>query len=342
MKVFHGTAQYNLTVFLTGPPKTQFYSHIPPNGRYAFCTSLSFEEAALFALRKTPVSDLRKIGIVLEFDLNKAKEKKDYLQVKKTHAIRDEQEIAVFNTKKLKLIAFWEFKQGKWKRDELKDKEEKKEIFEFTHQDLVIMGAYWLRKAQYDIVDWESQICTSYSFLPDVIGIKLTRGFWSSTKPDLDSRDYHITIIEAKISRADWRSISQKHKEQCAEAGQYANQHYLLCPPGMIKKSEVCSGWGLLTIREDGYPTVIKRAKNFKLIYPEFKMPIWKIMMEYAIIGICHRLNRIGINYWGKFIESRSHLDRLQGEIIEHTQKIKDKERDLFEQEKGDKDAKKH
>ena len=97
MVCYHGTANYNLESFVSKgivPRSRRGYR------RKAFCASLTFEEAALFALRNTPASDLSQTGIVLEFQGN-LDEGRDYVPYRDTRALRNEREVCIFSTEKL-------------------------------------------------------------------------------------------------------------------------------------------------------------------------------------------------------------------------------------------------
>lgn len=72
-----------------------------------------------FALRKTPANDLNKTGIVIEFECLNMVYKEDYERVKDLRAIRNEREVAIYNTDKMTVTAFWHFENG-WKREILK------------------------------------------------------------------------------------------------------------------------------------------------------------------------------------------------------------------------------
>lgn len=110
MKLFHGTAQYNETkIMREGLRKTLHHNLL------CACCSSSLEEAGFFALRKTPVSDISKTGIVIEFDAELAED--DYHEIESRGLLRDEREIAVMNVKKLQPIAIWRFGPHGWQRD---------------------------------------------------------------------------------------------------------------------------------------------------------------------------------------------------------------------------------
>ena len=116
IKCFHGTANYNINSFIENGIilKSREWSKYK-----TFCASLSFQEATFFALRKTPISDLSQTGVVLEFEGDLI-EGIDFIMNRDPRALRDEKEIAVFDSKKLLLIAYWEFiKNGRWQRKRL-------------------------------------------------------------------------------------------------------------------------------------------------------------------------------------------------------------------------------
>lgn len=116
MKLYHGTAAYNEEIILNNGLKKS-----PHKGIFCACCSLSFQEASFFALRKTPMSDLRKTGIVIEFEGNL--KMGDYVIVESHGLLRDEQEIAVLNTEQLNPIALWRFQEDGWSRYLLPNKQ---------------------------------------------------------------------------------------------------------------------------------------------------------------------------------------------------------------------------
>lgn len=107
MKLYHGTADYSLDSFIKDGP-VAYPRHYLPRSKKAFCTSLNFDEAAVFAFRKTPSSDPTKIGIVIEFDGSNLKTQ-DYIRASDSRAIRDEKEIAVTSPRKLKIKAYHKY-----------------------------------------------------------------------------------------------------------------------------------------------------------------------------------------------------------------------------------------
>jgi len=111
-RLFHGTANYSLKSFLDNGVQKRYRSYLDKD---AFCTATKFQEAAFFALRKTPINDLTQTGIVLEFQGKNMVKEIDYTSTEDKRAIRHESEIAIFNTNKIKLIAYWKYDKG-WKR----------------------------------------------------------------------------------------------------------------------------------------------------------------------------------------------------------------------------------
>lgn len=120
MTLYHGTADYNLYSFSSG--EIIKYPRVYIKGfKSAFCASLKFDEAKYFALRKTPMSDLSRTGIVIEFNGDGLVENKDFVFSVDSRAMRDEGEASILNTKKLKLVAYWKLNHGnqKWEREEI-------------------------------------------------------------------------------------------------------------------------------------------------------------------------------------------------------------------------------
>lgn len=111
--LYHGTACYELESFLSKGVEVQ-----PRRiGKPAFCATTKFQEAAFFALRKTPAIDLSKTGIVLEFDAGRLRPG-EYCEFD-DHALRHEYEIRVFDGAGLYLIAYHEYDDGTWRRVDL-------------------------------------------------------------------------------------------------------------------------------------------------------------------------------------------------------------------------------
>lgn len=115
--LYHGTSAYNLTQFLTTSPIKRLYRHRKKKG---FCTTVSFEEASYFAIRKCSINDFLEnkdnYGIVLEFEFDG--DAHDFEEVKHYNTLRNEKEVMIFNTKKLKLVAYYQYQKDKWERGE--------------------------------------------------------------------------------------------------------------------------------------------------------------------------------------------------------------------------------
>ena len=104
MRLYHGTARYNEQPILE------------KGARSPLCTSLDFREAAFFALRKTPMSDLSKTGVVIEFSGDLRERDFARIESRGRGLLRDEQEVRVFTTEKLCVDAVWRWEKGGWSR----------------------------------------------------------------------------------------------------------------------------------------------------------------------------------------------------------------------------------
>lgn len=115
MKLYHGTANYNLNSFLRKGIKLYPHHHFK---KPSLCTSLSLKEAGYFALRRTPANDITKTGIVLEFEADGMIEGKnmDFIYYN-DHVLRNELEVVIFNTKKLILVAYYCWTVRGWERN---------------------------------------------------------------------------------------------------------------------------------------------------------------------------------------------------------------------------------
>ncbi len=114
-RLFHGTASYELESFIKEGALIRFRKS---GYKPAFCTSVSFNEAAFFALRKTPISDLSKTGIVLEFDATRLRPD-EYEFYKSPGVLRDEHEVRVYEPSILRLRGYYEYDNGTWVRQEV-------------------------------------------------------------------------------------------------------------------------------------------------------------------------------------------------------------------------------
>lgn len=109
MKVYHGTAAYNLESFQQGVELSPRH-----HGRDAFCVSDNFQVAALFALRKTPAIDLSKTGIVIEFNAHLLAGAWD--RYKSHGVLQEEHEIRIYDESQLEFVAYHRYNSGAWDR----------------------------------------------------------------------------------------------------------------------------------------------------------------------------------------------------------------------------------
>ena len=115
MLVFHGTGGYALSGFVAEGPRKQRRNYLR---KTAFSTTTVFDVAALFAFRKTPSDDFLQgieSGIVLEYEL-RGVDGRDFESVRDPHCLQEEHEIAVYNVRKLTLLAVWRRNNGEWER----------------------------------------------------------------------------------------------------------------------------------------------------------------------------------------------------------------------------------
>lgn len=102
-----------------------------------------------------------------------------------------------------------------------------------THDDLVRNAAAWLAaKCRCSVVMTE---LVTTGETPDAIG-------WRGT---------FSTLVECKVSRSDFMADRQKMFRCEAWAGIGYNRYYLT-PPGLVQRSELPPGWGLLELTECG------------------------------------------------------------------------------------------
>lgn len=100
-----------------------------------------------------------------------------------------------------------------------------------THKQLVKRAADWLRQKGYAIVITELRTLASET--PDAYGHK----------------DGLSTLIECKVSRADFLADKKKRFRICPEYGM-GDKRYFMAPKGLISPSELPQGWGLLEVSE--------------------------------------------------------------------------------------------
>jgi hypothetical protein len=114
--VFHGTADYVLALIEKTAPLKRRRCYVP---RESFCTTTERKVAELFAIRKTGCDDFKagKItGIVLEFELV-GEQPRHWDYVRDPRCMLEEHEVAVYDVRKLTLLAVWRLVNGEWHRN---------------------------------------------------------------------------------------------------------------------------------------------------------------------------------------------------------------------------------
>lgn len=115
-----------------------------------------------------------------------------------------------------------------------------------THERLVEMAVEWLRRYRCGIVLSE-QSCANGE-VPDAIGWK---------------RKCHSVVVECKVSRSDFLADADKPFRRNPQIAM-GSERYYLAPAGVIRSSEVPTGWGLLTANGRAVHVEVK-ARNRKM-----------------------------------------------------------------------------
>lgn len=110
------------------------------------------------------------------------------------------------------------------------------------HKKLTLMGAAWLRKNGFSVVETELT-CFGCREQPDVLG------FRSSCS----------ALVEVKISRSDFLTDKKKPERSAGGLGLY---RFYLCPEGLIKPEELPPKWGLLYANGRTVNAIIKGKGN--------------------------------------------------------------------------------
>lgn len=110
------------------------------------------------------------------------------------------------------------------------------------HATLVQLGVRWLAR-QCSVVLYEA--VAAKAEIPDVIG-------WAGPSS---------TLIECKVSRADFLRDAAKKPRSKASLGM-AQRRYYLCPDGVINVEDLPPKWGLLWVAK-GTITVQREARGF-------------------------------------------------------------------------------
>lgn len=103
-------------------------------------------------------------------------------------------------------------------------------ISPITHADMCIRAERWLKNMGCGVVFRDPFRAITYNGeQPDAIGFK------SSTS----------LLVEVKISRSDFFADRKKHFRKNPDSGM-GDWRFYMCPPGVIKVTDLPEGWGLL------------------------------------------------------------------------------------------------
>ena len=121
---------------------------------------------------------------------------------------------------------------------------------EWTHKMLVRRMANWLKNTKQNTVVM-SELATRNGETPDVIG-------WVGGAAS--------TLIECKVSRADFLADSKKWFRRDEESGM-GDRRYIAAPKGLLRPDEIPDGWGLLEadehyVRETRNPELKQGSKR--------------------------------------------------------------------------------
>jgi hypothetical protein len=114
-----------------------------------------------------------------------------------------------------------------------------------THAQLVRMAEQWLRRRYRCGIVLSEQSCASGE-MPDVIG-------WKGK--------CRSVLVECKVSRADFFADREKPFRRDPSQGMGCERFYLT-PAGLIEKSELPQGWGLLECRSREIAIICKPARR--------------------------------------------------------------------------------
>jgi hypothetical protein len=115
-----------------------------------------------------------------------------------------------------------------------------------THAQLVERAVRWLRSYRCGVVLSE-QACVSGE-TPDALGWK---------------QACHSVLVECKVTRADFLADRAKPFRVKQEKG-VGSERFYLTPPGLIHRTELALGWGLLELRRGRIEMVQASAKNLR------------------------------------------------------------------------------
>lgn len=118
-------------------------------------------------------------------------------------------------------------------------------LLNFTHEDVVNIGAKWLKQVIQCPVIAKEVKCIGSREIPDLVGFLSHTSF----------------MIECKASRSDFLSDFKKPERQgtCSSLGNY---RLYLAPKGIIVAEKVPNTWGILEINEKGKVEVVRFMKG--------------------------------------------------------------------------------
>lgn len=156
--------------------------------------------------------------------------------------------------------------------------EAKAPVRKLSHAKLVKHAERWLRTAARCSVVMTEQTATGE--VPDAIGWKKTQS----------------TLVECKISRADFLADSAK-PWRCAPEQGLGQYRYYLAPEGMLSPAELPAGWGLLEVDGAGRVRRAKKSAPFKQRNAEAEIAF--LVATLARVGL--RVGDQGLTEWLKF-----------------------------------------
>jgi len=127
----------------------------------------------------------------------------------------------------------------------------------FTHDELVEIGRKWLLKP------WRNASRGGYGH--GACGLVTTEIITSACEsPDVLGWSGNVSILlEAKVSRADFRADRKKIFRKMPEFG-IGHQRYYIAPSGMISVDELPEGWGLIEVNDKGKTLVKLNSERFQ------------------------------------------------------------------------------
>ena len=122
------------------------------------------------------------------------------------------------------------------------------------HDDLVDVARRWLSKPWRNAGEGGHGACS-------VILTDMTSAAWETP----DAIGWHVgrsTLVEVKVSRADFRKDKEKHFRRHPEMGA-GDFRFFMTPKGLVEVSELPDKWGLIEVDEKGKTRVKKASEKF-------------------------------------------------------------------------------